>query len=235
MKTFVFLCLLFVTVCSAQRFPNDILNQAMNAIKNAKSSVDSVMLDLKHSQRNIGLNGKNEISNLYVQAGQNINSILKTRLDYIKEKSQEAKESGKNAEDCFNDVTKNLKDAGQTGYNQLDNCKNIANKNLDTELQAFDNEQANGQRLKNQLDQVALGCMGSSNSVQVASCILMKVGAINQEIRQYQQRASQLNTNTERNKNAITLQQRSCNSDAISIVQNASTKAIYAAADCLKN
>lgn len=58
------------------------------------------------------------------------------------EKSQEAKESGKNAEDCFNAVTKNLKDAGQTGYNQLDNCKNIAKKNLDTELQAFDNEQA---------------------------------------------------------------------------------------------
>lgn len=56
----------------------------MNAIKNAKSSVDSVMLDLEHSQRNIDLNGKNEISNLYIQAGQNINSILKTRLDYIK-------------------------------------------------------------------------------------------------------------------------------------------------------
>lgn len=207
----------------------------MNAIKNAKSSVDSVMLNLKHSQTNIGLKGKNEISNLYIQASQNINSILTTRLNYIKEKSQEAKESGKNAENCLNTVTKSMKDAGQTGYNQLNNCKNIANQNFDTVLQAFDNEQANGQKLKYQLDQVALGCMGSSNPQQVASCILMKVGVINQEIRQYQQRASQLNMDAERNKNAITLQQRSCNSDAISVVQNASTKAIYAAADCLKS
>lgn len=77
--------------------------------------------------------------------------------------------------------------------------------------------------------------MGSSDTMQVATCMLMKVAAINQEIRQYQQTASQLNMNAERNKNAITLQQRSCNNDAISIVQNASTKAIYAAADCLKN
>lgn len=58
------------------------------------------------------------------------------------EKSQEAKESGKNAEDCFNTVTKNMKDAGQTGYNQLNNCENTANQNLNTVLQAFDNEQA---------------------------------------------------------------------------------------------
>ncbi|XP_043590750.1 uncharacterized protein LOC122571255 [Bombus pyrosoma] len=234
MKTFVFLCLLFVTVCSAQRFPN-ILDQAMDALKNAKSSVDSVMSDLQHSQTNIGLKGRNEISNLYFQASQNIDSILKTRLDYIKEKLQEAKESSKNAEDCLNTVTKNMKDAGQTGYNQLNNCENIANQNFDAVLQAFDNERANGQKFKNQLDQVALGCIGSSNPQQVANCIFMKVAVINQEIRQYQQRASQLEMNAERNKNAITLQQTSCNSYAISIVQNASTKAIYAAADCLKN
>lgn len=56
----------------------------MNAIKNAKSSVDSVMLDLKHSKTNIDLNGRNEISNLLIQASQNINSVLQTRLDYIK-------------------------------------------------------------------------------------------------------------------------------------------------------
>lgn len=42
------------------------------------------MLDLKHSQTNIDLNGKNEISNVYFQASRNIDSILETRLDYIK-------------------------------------------------------------------------------------------------------------------------------------------------------
>lgn len=35
-----------------------------------------------------------------------------------------------------------MKDAGQTGYNQLNNCENTANQNLNTVLQAFDNEQA---------------------------------------------------------------------------------------------
>lgn len=93
----------------------------------------------------------------------------------------------------------------------------------------------NGQKLKNQLDQIALECMSSSNPQQMANCIFLKIAIINQDIRQYQQRASQLTNQANSQKNAVLLEQSSCNTRANDKVQSASTKAIYAAVDCLKN
>ena len=77
--------------------------------------------------------------------------------------------------------------------------------------------------------------MSSSNPQQTANCIILKVAIINQDIRQYQQRASQLTNQANSQKNALFLEQSSCNTRANNKVQSASTKAIYAAADCLKN
>ncbi|XP_043528533.1 uncharacterized protein LOC122538477 [Frieseomelitta varia] len=235
MKSLVFLCLLFVTFCAAQRVPNNVLDQAFTAIKNAKNSVDTVMLDLRHSRTNINLKAQSEITNYYIAATSRINEVLNTRLNYIKEKSQEAKESGKDADDCLNIVTKDMKAAAQTGYSEVKSCEQEANKKLGTILQTFDNEQANGQKLKNQLDQIALECMNSSNPQQMANCIFLKIAIINQDIRQYQQRASQLTNQANSQKNALLLEQFSCNAKANDKIQSASTKAIYAAVDCLKN
>ena len=77
--------------------------------------------------------------------------------------------------------------------------------------------------------------MNSSNPQQMANCIFLKIAIINQDIRQYQQRASQLTNQANSQKNAILLEQSSCNARANDKVQSASTKAIYAAVDCLKN
>ncbi|KOX71784.1 hypothetical protein WN51_02354 [Melipona quadrifasciata] len=245
MKSLVFLCLLFVTLYAAQRFPNNVLDQALKAINNAKNSINTVMSDLRYSRTNINSKTQSEIFNYYMTATSRINEVLNTRLNYIKalsieafyyrkEKSQEAKESGKDAENCLNIVTKDMKAAAQTGYSEVESCEQAAKKELGTILQIFDNEQANGQNIKNQLDQIALGC-SSSNSQQMANCIILKVAIINQGIRQYQQRASQLKNQANSQKNAIFSEQFSCNARANDKVQSASSKAIYAAVDCLKN
>lgn len=216
------------------RFPNNVLDQALKAINNAKNSINTVMSDLRYSRTNINSKTQSEIINYYIAATSRTNEVLNTRLNYIKKKSQEAKESGKDAENCLNIVTKDMKAAAQTGYSEVESCKQAAKKELGTILQIFDNEQTNGQKLKNQLDQIALGC-SSSNSQQMANCIILKVAIINQDIRQYQQRASQLKNQANSQKNAMLLEQFSCNARANDKVQSASSKAIYAAVDCLKN
>ena len=60
------------------------LDQALQAIKNAKNSVDTVMLDLRHSRTNINLKAQSEITNYYIAATSRINEVLNNRLNYIK-------------------------------------------------------------------------------------------------------------------------------------------------------
>ncbi|OAD58077.1 hypothetical protein WN48_00877 [Eufriesea mexicana] len=234
MKSFIFLCLL-VTLCAAQiRPPSNVLDQAVRAIKTAKTTVQDAMSDMKRNRRTIDMNTRNQISNIQYQSFKNINDIQSTRLNYIKEKSEQAKEAGKNVDDCLNAVTNNMRTATQTGNRELIACENKAKQDLDTQLQAFDTEEANGQKLINQLDSVSLACY-NSNIMQMANCMIIKVGLINIDIRQYQQRIAQVERQVQSNKNNIITSQYSCNNNAVTKVRNASSQAIYDVTDCLKN
>lgn len=69
----------------------------------------------------------------------------------------------------------------------------------------------------------------------MGNCITVKVALINMDIRQYQQRITQLERQIQSNKNNIMSSQNTCNNSSITKVRNASSQAIYDVADCLKN
>ncbi|CAK9832638.1 hypothetical protein ANTRET_LOCUS9432 [Anthophora retusa] len=234
MKSFVLLCLL-VTLCAAQRRPTgSMLDQAVKAIKTAKSNVQSIQSDIRRAKTNFQLNTQNELSNINYQSFKTITDIESTRLQYIKEKSEEAKASGKDADQCLNGVTSNMKSGSQAARNELNKCDTQGKQLLQTQLLAFDTLQADGQKLLNDLDNIALQCY-NSDIIQMASCMSIKVGIVNRSIRNYQQQANKLQSDAQSQKRNIIQTTSNCNYRAVDVCRSASTEAIYAAANCLKN
>lgn len=84
------------------------------------------------------------------------------------------------------------------------------------------------------MDRVILDCY-NSNAMQMASCMIIKVGYINQSIRQYEQEISQAKKQIQNNQSKILSTQASCNSNAQSRLQSVTSQAIYDTVDCLKN
>ncbi|CAK9809040.1 hypothetical protein ANTQUA_LOCUS5854, partial [Anthophora quadrimaculata] len=264
MKSFVLLCLL-MTLCAAQmagpplrvdrrRPTGNMLDQAVQAIKTAKSNVQSIQSNIRRAKTNFQLNTQNELSNINYQSFKTITDVESTRLQYIKvcyhhersntlmqkkrkgqlEKSEEAKASGKDADQCLNGVTSNMKSGSQAARNELNKCDTQGKQLLQTQLLAFDTLQADGQKLLNDLDNIALQCY-NSNIVEMASCMSVKVGIVNMSIRNYQQQANKLQSDAQSQKNNIIQTTFRCNNRAVDVCRSASTEAIYAAANCLKN
>lgn len=84
------------------------------------------------------------------------------------------------------------------------------------------------------MDRVVLDCY-NSNATQMASCIFIKVGYINQRIRQYEQEISQAKRQIQNNQLKILSMQASCNSNAQSRLQTVTSQVIYDTTDCLKD
>ncbi|KOC64640.1 hypothetical protein WH47_12104 [Habropoda laboriosa] len=218
-----------------ERIPSsNILNQVVQAIKTAKSNVQSIQSDIRRARTNFQLNTQNELANINYQSFKTITDIESTRLKYIQEKSEEAKASGKDADQCLNNVASNMKSGSQAARSELNRCDSQGKQLLQTQLLKFDALQADGQKLINELDNIALQCY-NSNINQMASCMSIKVGLVNRSIRVYQQEASQLQSNAQSQKSNIILSTSSCNNQAVNTCRSASTDAIYAAANCLKS
>ncbi|CAK9806139.1 hypothetical protein ANTPLA_LOCUS4784 [Anthophora plagiata] len=98
----------------------------------------------------------------------------------------------------------------------------------------FNSRFQNGQKLLNDLDNIALQCY-NSDIIQMASCMSIKVGIVNRSIRDYQQQANKLQSDAQSQKNNIIQTTSNCNYRAVDVCRSASTEAIYAAANCLKN
>ncbi|XP_006622258.1 uncharacterized protein LOC102679711 [Apis dorsata] len=232
MKLFIFFCLL-VTLCAAQ-WPGNSLQQASEAVKKAKNSVQTILSDLNRSKSSIRRDAEQKI---YSYQTQSINQMLNNKnfiLNYIKKKREEANESGKNADNCLDAVTNKVNNAYQKEYNSLNQCKNQAMQSIEAELQVLDAQEIVGKNLLNELDRVVLDCY-NSNTMQMASCIFIKVGYINQRIRQYEQEISQAKRQIQNNQLKILSMQASCNSNAQSRLQNVTSQAIYDTTDCLKD
>ncbi|XP_076748713.1 uncharacterized protein LOC143422147 [Xylocopa sonorina] len=232
MKSIILFCLLMV-VCNAQIFPpTNILQQATQAIKNAKSSVDDVMSEMERTRRTLVMNTERQMYNYRSQSATIIIDLKDLRMKDIKEKQAQA--PGKDAQDCLNKVQSNVMTSSTTGMNDLDRCQNTAKQQFQNELQAFDTAKATGEKLKSDLDRISLECY-TSNVFDMANCIFSKVGLANINIRNYKQQVAQMERQAESNKNTILLQQSSCNNAAVSKAREGFTTAIYDAAKCLKN
>lgn len=222
-----------MVVCNAQRFPStNILQQATQAIKTAKSSVDDVMSEMERTRRTLVMNTEQQMYNYRYQSANIIIDLKDLRMKDIREKQAQA--PGKDAQDCLNKVQSNVMTTSTTGMNDLDRCQNTAKQQFQNELQAYDTAKATGEKLKSDLDRISLECY-NSNIFNMANCIFSKVGLVNLDIRNYKQQVTQMERQVESNKNTILLQQSSCNNGAVSKAREGFTTAIYDAANCLKN
>ncbi|CAL7940098.1 unnamed protein product [Xylocopa violacea] len=187
---------------------------------------------MKRTRNSLATTADNQMYNYWSQSATTIINLKDSRIKDINEKQAQA--SGKDAQDCLNKVKSNVMTTSTTGMNDLDRCKNTAKQQFQNVLQAFDTAMATGQKLKSDLDRVALECY-TSDVFQMANCIFAKVGLANINIREYKQQVAQMERQAESNKNAIVLQQSSCNNEAVSKAREGFTTAIYDAANCLKN
>ncbi|XP_076621921.1 uncharacterized protein LOC143342192 [Colletes latitarsis] len=232
MKLLIAFCFL-AALCALQVSAYNAFDQLKWQVERSRNNVNSIMRNIRTNRNSLSNSITMKLSNLEIQSMTNINNYVNPTLNQIRSDVDAAKANGTDAEQCYINAKSELRSISLTGFSDLKQCKERGESDLQVQLNVLVKLEAIGNNYLNELSLLFSRCY-SSDSMQMQSCIAIKLGNINNSIRFYENTANSQIRDSERIANRAVVEASSCNLNAVSKVYPEVTKTKINASKCIK-